>query len=417
MATSVPGTMICEHLPRLAQKAHLYTLVRSLSHDDLDHGSATYLALTGQPHPRKSSNPPALPTDYPTYGAILQRASPSNLLPYTAVHVNGPAFVPEYAAPGQNAGFLGRACEPLLIGDPTDEPIALRGLDPLPEVSASRLADRRAPLQALDGFEGAARSEPCARWSNRIVWRMTCSRRSRCGRRLIYHGNRCDYASAYGLHRSGRSCLLARWLVEAGVPWITVVWNHTNRGQDKQPEQTDWYGWDTHNDIFDALKIHLLPRFDQSFSALLEDLQQRGLLDSTLVVCMGEFGRRRWWRWRRTSLAPHRDASTGPACTRLSWPVPASGAAASWGRRIAAARIPAIRRWVRGTLRQRCFTPSVSRRTVITPIQQTGPLPSRKGSRSPPCTHNEPFMNPLAEAILQLGAGRVLRAFADLFIH
>src|SRR5262249_33159531 len=121
------------------------------SHDDLDHGSATYLALTGQPHPRKSSNPPALPTDYPTYGAILQRVRPSNRLPYTAVHVNGPALVPEYAAPGQNGGFLGRACEPLLIGDPTDEPIALRGLDPLPEVSTSRIADRRTLLKALEG--------------------------------------------------------------------------------------------------------------------------------------------------------------------------------------------------------------------------------------------------------------------------
>ena len=94
----------------------------------------------------------------------------------------------------------------------------------------------------------------------------------------------------YGLHRSGQACLLARRLVEAGVPFITVVWNHCNRGQDKSTEP-DSYGWDTHNDIFEALRNPLLPRFDQSFSALLEDLKQRGLLDSTLVVCMGEFGR------------------------------------------------------------------------------------------------------------------------------
>src|SRR5204863_4968734 len=95
----------------------------------------------------------------------------------------------------------------------------------------------------------------------------------------------------YGRHRPGQACLLARRLVEAGVPWITVIWNHSNRGQDKAPGQTDWYGWDTHNDIFDALEQHLLPRFDQSFSALLLDLEQRGLLQQTLVVCMGEFGR------------------------------------------------------------------------------------------------------------------------------
>ncbi len=95
----------------------------------------------------------------------------------------------------------------------------------------------------------------------------------------------------YGRYRSGQACLLARRLVEAKVPLVTVMFNHGNRGQDKQPGETDAYGWDTHNDIFHALKTHLLPRFDQSFSALLEDLDDRGLLDETLVVCMGEFGR------------------------------------------------------------------------------------------------------------------------------
>jgi uncharacterized protein (DUF1501 family) len=80
-------------------------------------------------------------------------------------------------------------------------------------------------------------------------------------------------------------------LVEAEVPWITVMFNHSNRGQDQEPSNTDVYGWDTHNDIFDALRTHLLPRFDASFATLLEELDERGLLDQTLVVCMGEFGR------------------------------------------------------------------------------------------------------------------------------
>ena len=95
----------------------------------------------------------------------------------------------------------------------------------------------------------------------------------------------------YGRNRSGQACLLARRLVEAGVPLVTVIWSHNNRGQDMDPTNTDLYGWDTHNDIFDGLQNHLLPRFDQGFSALIEDLDQRGLLDTTLVVCMGEFGR------------------------------------------------------------------------------------------------------------------------------
>jgi hypothetical protein len=84
---------------------------------------------------------------------------------------------------------------------------------------------------------------------------------------------------------------LARRLVEAGVPWITVFFNHNIRGQDDHPELADEYGWDTHNDIFVTMRELLLPSFDHSFSALLEDLEARGLLKDTLVVCMGEFGR------------------------------------------------------------------------------------------------------------------------------
>src|SRR5262249_38986401 len=115
--TSVPGTFIGEHLPRLAQLAHRYAIIRSASHDDLDHGSAGYLALTGCFHPIKSSNPDVKSTDHPTYGAVLQRVQPSGRFPYTAVHVNGPALVPETVGPGQDGGFLGRDFDPLLLGD------------------------------------------------------------------------------------------------------------------------------------------------------------------------------------------------------------------------------------------------------------------------------------------------------------
>ena len=95
----------------------------------------------------------------------------------------------------------------------------------------------------------------------------------------------------YGRCRGGQACLMARRLVEAGVPWITVFFNHSIRGQDEHPELTDEYGWDTHNDIFESMRTHLLPRFDQGFSALVEDLESRGLLRDTLVACLGEFGR------------------------------------------------------------------------------------------------------------------------------
>jgi uncharacterized protein (DUF1501 family) len=94
----------------------------------------------------------------------------------------------------------------------------------------------------------------------------------------------------YGRHRTGQACLLARRLVEAGLPMVTVFLNHNIRGQDDSTEAEE-FGWDTHNDIFSAMRTHLLPRLDQSVSAFLEDLGQRGLLDTTLVILHTEFGR------------------------------------------------------------------------------------------------------------------------------
>lgn len=292
IATSVPGTHVCEHMPRLARLAHLYTIVRSVTHDDLDHGSATYLALTGQFHPRKSSNPPPRPTDFPTHGAVLQRVRPARQFPRAAVHVNGPALVPEQPAPGQNAGFLGPSCEPLLLGDPTAGVGITAGLDPLPELPPVRLQARRSLLETLEGYRQSLEEEPALLSRNahfRQAYELLAA--PRCREAFDLSREPEAVRDRYGRHRSGQACLLARRLVEAGVPFITVVWNHSNRGQDKAPGQTDLYGWDTHNDIFEALQHHLLPRFDQSFAALLEDLEQRGLLAQTLVLCVGEFGR------------------------------------------------------------------------------------------------------------------------------
>jgi hypothetical protein len=292
VATSVPGTLVCEHMPRLARLAHLYTILRSASHDDLDHGSASYLALTGHFHAKKSGNPPPRPTDAPTYGALLHRVRPHRHLPYSAVHVNGPAQVPETLAPGQDGGFLGRGCDPLLIGDPTREPLALPGLDAREDLPPVRLEARRSLLQSLELYRRDLEANTPAGDLNtlyRQAYQLLDAPRFRQAFDLAREP--LSVRERYGLHRSGQALLLGRRLVEAGVPWVTVIWNHNNRGQDRAPDQVETYGWDTHNDIFDLLKDHLLPRFDQSFAALLLDLEQRGLLRETLVVCMGEFGR------------------------------------------------------------------------------------------------------------------------------
>jgi hypothetical protein len=290
--TKLPGVLLCEHMPRLAQLADRYTIVRSMSHEDLDHGSASYLALTGRYHQRLSSNPPPSPNDFPTYGAVLKRVRTTHRFLSDAVHVNGPAYVPTLVAPGQDGGFLGREYEPLVVGDVTGEAVAMPGLDPQPGLPPVRLNQRLTLKETLDQYTTKLGENAQILDQNRLyrtAYEMLST--PRCREAFNLGAESPALRDRYGRHRSGQACLLARRLVEAGVPLVTVIWNHNNRGQDLAPGNTDQYGWDTHNDIFESLKIHLLPRFDESFSALLEDLDGRGLLDDTLVVCLGEFGR------------------------------------------------------------------------------------------------------------------------------
>ncbi len=289
IATTVPGLQLCEHLPRTARLAHLCTVARSVCHDDLDHGTACYLALTVRFHSLKSANPPPRPDDYPTYGAVVRRLRPAGRLPYAAVHVNGPILAPLLPAPGQFAGQLGRSCEPLLLGDVTADGFGVAGLDPAPDLPPARLDARRSLLEALDDHD---RDAPPPAEMKTLYGEAYNLLSAPSFRRAFDLGREPEAVrDAYGRHRSGQACLLGRRLVEAGVPYVAVLWNHNIRGQDRAPDDDDAYGWDTHNDIFTSLKDRLLPRFDQSFAALLTDLEQRGLLDTTLVVCMGEFGR------------------------------------------------------------------------------------------------------------------------------
>jgi hypothetical protein len=290
--TAVPGLRFGEHMPKIAKLADRFTVLRSMSHDDMDHGSATYLAMTGVFNKKKSGNPPILPTDHPTYGAVLKRVRPEKKLPYTAIHVNGPVLAPQLAAPGQFGGFLGRGFEPLIVGDLTQEQNALSDIEPREDLPALRLDQRRRLLAAFDDASTRLQNDRAKGdrdYLTRQAFELLNSDRLRMAFDIEREPER--VRDQFGRHRSGVACLIGRRLIEAGVPLVTVFFNHGIRGQDDFPEKTDEYGWDTHNDIFEAMKHHLLPRFDASFAFLLEDLEQRGLLDTTLVVCMGEFGR------------------------------------------------------------------------------------------------------------------------------
>ncbi len=292
IASAVPGTRVSEYLPQLARLADRYTIVRSMSHDDLDHGSATYLTMTGRYHGRKSSNPLPTPEDIPTFGAAIKRVMGPSRTIDSAVTVNGPALTPELPAPGQNAGVLGAEFDPFLVGDLTGGPASWPSFDLPVGMNLERLRSRKRMLELTDSLRDESRLGSIWQGLSGIQERAFELLENPAGRKAFDLAEEPEAVlDRYGRNRSGLACLLARRLVEAGVPLITVIWNHKGRGQDLAPDDPQVQGWDTHNDLFDVMRKYLLPRFDQTFSALLDDLDQRGLLDSTLVLCLGEFGR------------------------------------------------------------------------------------------------------------------------------
>ena len=292
IGTAVPGVRFCEHMPQIAKLADRLCIVRSMAHEDLDHGSAFYLSMTGRYHRRKSGNPLPAPDDLPCHGAILQRLRPSVEFAQTAIHLNGPAVVPLIEAPGQFGGLLGKGFDPLTLGDVTKDEIAVPMLIPHTDLPPIRMQSRQSLLAAIEHSMKAMEQQKPVIEKN-VLYQQAFEMLARQNAREAFDLSKEpeNLRNRYGRNRSGQACLLARRLVEAGVPLVTVIWSQNNRGQDLDATDTNLYGWDTHNDIFDGLQNHLLPRFDQGFSALIEDLDQRGLLDTTLVVCMGEFGR------------------------------------------------------------------------------------------------------------------------------
>ena len=292
IGTAVPGVRFCEHMPQIAKITDRLCIVRSMAHEDLDHGTAFYLSMTGRYHRRKSGNPLPASDDLPCHGAILQRIRPSEDFPQTAIHLNGPAVVPLIEAPGQFGGLLGKGFDPLTLGDVSRDEVVVPTLLPHNDLSSVRMKSRQSLLAAIERNMRTMERQKLA-LDKHALYQQAFNMLARQNAREAFDLSKepASLRDRYGRNRSGQACLLARRLAEAGVPLVTVFLAHNNRGQDLDPTDSDLYGWDTHNDIFDGLQNHLLPRFDQCFSALIEDLDGRGLLDSTLVVCMGEFGR------------------------------------------------------------------------------------------------------------------------------
>jgi hypothetical protein len=288
--TTVPGLLICEHLPRLASLAGAYALVRSVSHNNHNHTPMIYYSLTGRPVERPGEDNDVRPpqrTDFPHLGAVLAKfkGAPAGLPGYVAI----PELAVRSSTQGQfkrartplrggGAGFLGPLFDPLSVNGAPGDPDSVPAITPPQDVAGERL-ERRAALLAL-----LERRGPIAAPAHRQLRDQAVALSGARGRRppvFSLDGEPAGVRQRYGEHRFGRALLLARRLAEAGVPMIAVHFN----------EMTVCDGWDTHSKNFEALRAELLPMLDGSLSALLEDLRQRGMLGRTLVAVYGEFGR------------------------------------------------------------------------------------------------------------------------------
>lgn len=305
IATSVPGIQICETLPQLSQMMEHVAPIRSMSTKEGDHSRATFHLRTGYR--------PQGPVQYPTLGSLLSNelGSEASELPNFVSIAPFRNFNPAAYGPG----FLGPTRSPLVVGeggrvtvgegeDDSATVLSVKNLD-VPKSVTQDQADRR--LRMLNDFDAAFRtSRPGIPTSSHLSAYTQAVRmmRSSAVRAFELDQEQDALRDAYGRNHFGQGCLLARRLVERGVPFVEVSLNSLANNQS--------FGWDTHSNNFDIVK-RLTAVLDPAWATLLEDLRQRGLLDSTLVVWMGEFG-----RTPRINASSGRDHWAGAWTTVLS---------------------------------------------------------------------------------------------------
>jgi hypothetical protein len=279
IATNVPGIQFCEHLPRLAAMADRLAVVRSMAHSNLNHLNATHWVLTGQPQPGAFFDKIASRDDYPCYASALDYVRPSRGVP-TGVTLPTHLIEGPLTWPGQTAGFLGPKFDPWQIKQDPNRP-GFRVADlTLPEgFTIDRLRSRLDLLGVLSRDRDALDSQggrDALSEQRRQALSMLLS--GKVARALDLDKEDPKMRDRYGRHMFGQSLLVAKRLVEAGVPIVQV-----NMGRVQN--------WDTHSGNFRRLKNELLPPLDRGLSSLLDDLALSGKLDETLVVVTGEFGR------------------------------------------------------------------------------------------------------------------------------
>ena len=288
ISTNVPGVQFSELLPRTSRYADQMAVVRSLSTRDDNHDVSGYWLLTGYPYLTGSARQ-IKPTDWPYFGSVVKMLKPSEKLPaLTSVWIPDAMRLNDNVTPaGQTAGFLGTLWEPeRFVGDPALPKYQIEGLSLLDGVTPVRMDRRQDMLRQLESQLGSVRIRQVESWDrlSRQAFDLVTSGEARAAFDLSREPD--EVRDRYGRYTWGQSVLLARRLIEAGVRLVHVNW-----ARDPGDNAVDNPLWDTHSLNADRLQDNLCPQFDPTFAALMDDLSERGLLDETLVVVIGEFGR------------------------------------------------------------------------------------------------------------------------------
>lgn len=279
--TNVPGRQVVEHLPRLAKMADKYALVHGVHHKSSSHNPGAYVSLTGRESLVNIVTLNASANDFPHPGSIVDYLDrePRDVPTFVSL----PTMIADgpFRTPGEFAGFLGKQYDPLwVLKNPNDPNFKFDELSLPDGLDVSRIRDRRAALEKLTALsrlaDKTAEIEGMSDYQARAVDLVTSPKTQKA---FAIHEEPDAVRDRYGRHQYGQSILLARRLVEAGVRFVTVYYSRSIGG------------WDTHTNNFSTLKKSRLPETDAAVSALLEDLEQRGLLDETLVYWTGDFGR------------------------------------------------------------------------------------------------------------------------------
>lgn len=285
--TQVPGIQISEHLPRMARRANQYAIVRSVHHASGNHPAASYWMMVGSPIQRAAPQVVTMSReDRPHPGSALAKLLP--LQPALPAFVMVPEAISPVGPerPGQHAGFLGAAFDPYRVNsDPNLPDYSPGALQSSTTMSPTRLKGRRSLLDQISYQAKYLEQTAAAQVLDPYYVRAFDLVSSPAAQRAFdISAESAKTRDRYGRHVFGQSVLLARRLIEAGVRLVHVNWVRHDNGKGGQ-------GYDSHRDHLSWAKTELLPPTDAACASLLEDLAERGLLDETLVIVMGEFGR------------------------------------------------------------------------------------------------------------------------------